>query len=244
MESQVTKSLWASDAMRKLEDEMRCASQTDASVMLTGESGVGKRYAANMIHQLSRRRRAPFVAINAATVLDSERSADTEGPPASGKFLQAAEDGTLLIQDIEHIPAAAQLHLLRFMDRSATSRRHTRLMTATTSHLFSLVQAGEFRDDLFYRLNVIRFNIPPLRERPEDIPLMFRHYLSVHSGAEAPPLSSAARRRLVEYTWPGNVSELEAVTKKLCAQPLPELIEPKHLPRPIVECSTPIAKAD
>ena len=106
-------------------------------------------------------------------------------------------------------------------------------MTATTTHLFRLVQAGEFRDDLFYRLNVIHFTIPPLRERREDIPLMFQHYLSLDARTQAPRLSSAARRRLIEYAWPGNIRELRTVTQQLSATPLPDLIEPQHLPCPI-----------
>ena len=234
MNPQVANFIWANAGMRKLEDEMRCAAQTDVNVMLSGESGVGKRSAANMIHQLSCRRRSPFVVINAADVLDA-------APPAPGiaawpvtqGFLQAADDGTLLIQDIENIPAPAQTQLMRFMDRAATVKRRARLMTATTSHLFEMVQSGAFRDDLFYRLNVIRFVIPPLRERPEDIPLMFNHYLSLHTCAEAPKLSNAARRRLVEYPWPGNIRELRTVTKKLSDEGLPPLIEPEHLPCPI-----------
>ena len=172
--------VWANGAMRRLEEEMRCASMTDASVMLTGESGVGKRFAANMIHQLSQRRRAPFVAIDAADVLSATPPAGVGATVAvGGAFLQAPDDGTLLIQDIEKMPAAAQSQLLGFMDRATTVKRHARLMTATTAHLFRLVQTGLFRDDLFYRLNVIHFTIPPLRERREDIPLMFRSLLVV-----------------------------------------------------------------
>ena len=222
MDSQVLSLAWANDAMRKLEDEMRCASFTDASVMLSGESGVGKRFAANMIHQLSYRRRAPFAAIHS-----------TELTAASRGSLDAGDDGTLLIQDIEKIPASAQWQLLRFMDRTTTARKQVRLMTATTAHLFTLVQAGEFREDLFYRLNVIHFTIPPLRDRPEDIPLMFNHYLSLHARVEPPRLSTAARRRLVEYPWPGNISELRTVTQHLSTAELPDLIEPQHLPVPI-----------
>ena len=234
MDAQFTNLVWANAGMRKLEDEMRCASQTDVNVMLSGESGVGKRYAASMIHQLSHRRRSPFVAINAADVLDAPPPpAGTAAWPVTHGFLQSADDGTLLIQDIENIPAPAQMQLLRFMDRTATVKRRVRLMTATTSHLFELVRAGAFRDDLFYRLNVIRFVIPPLRERPEDIPLMFNHYLALHARAEAPRLSSAARRRLVEYPWPGNIRELRTVTKKLSDDGVPSLIEPEHLPCPI-----------
>ena len=227
---------WANDAMRKLEDEMRLASQSDASVMLTGENGVGKRYAANMIHQLSHRRRAPFVAINAADVMNTAPPVTAPAGDTDAGFLQAAEHGTLLIQDIEHIPALAQLQLLAFMDRTTTAKRHVRLMTATTSHLFQLVQAGEFRDDLFYRFNVIRFTIPPLRERQEDIPLMFRHYLSQYAGTDAPRLSIAARRRLMEYSWPGNITELTSVAKTVSSRNLPDLIDLEHLPCPVVEC--------
>jgi DNA-binding NtrC family response regulator len=234
MDPQFANLVWANPGMRKLEDEMRCASQTDVNVMLSGENGVGKRSAADMIHQLSHRRRSPFVVINAADVLDVPPAPKgTAAWPVTEGFLRAADDGTLLIQDIENIPASAQMQLLRFMDRAATVKRRPRLMTATSSHLFDLVQAGAFRDDLFYRLNVLRFDIPPLRERPEDIPLMFNHYLSLHARAEAPRLSSAARQRLVEYSWPGNIRELRTVTKHLTEEGLPSLIEPEHLPSPI-----------
>jgi two-component system, NtrC family, response regulator len=212
---------WASDAMRKLEDEMYCASLTDASVMLSGESGVGKQFAAKMIHQLSPRRRDPFTAINALDIASGEDGA-----------IYASDNGSLLLQDIEQIPASTQRQLMGFLDRTAT-RRHVRVMTATTTELFRLVQDGAFRDDLFYRLNVIHLTIPPLRERPEDIPLMFNHYLSLDARTRAPKLSSAARRRLVEYSWPGNVRELRRVTKHLSAIGVPDLIEPEHLPEPI-----------
>ncbi len=221
--------------MRKLEEEMRCASQTDASVMLTGESGVGKRFAANMIHELSQRRRAPFVAINAAAVWDTGpyTAGDTADPLTEG--LLQAKNGTLFIQDVEKISPSAQSQLFRFMDWATTRETRVRFMTATGTDLFKLVETGEFREDLYYRLNVFCFVIPPLRERPEDIPLIFQHYLSLHTRADVPPLSSAARRRLVEYTWPGNIRELRTVTRKLSAGRLPDLIEPEHLPCPIGE---------
>lgn len=235
MNRQVMNLSWANDAMRKLEDEMRRASQTDASVMLSGESGVGKRFAANMIHQLNHRRRAPFVAINAADASDLAPSAWANAIDLVTEGLLQAENGTLFIQDVEKIPASAQLQLLRFMDWALIAGKHVRFMTATGAHLFELVKAGEFREDLYYRLNVFYFVIPPLRERPEDIPLMFRHYLSLHASSEVPPLSSAARQRLVEYSWPGNIRELRTLTRKLSTQRLPDLIEPKHLPCPIGE---------
>src|SRR5258706_3492722 len=224
---------WVTDA--KLEDEIRCASQTDARVMITGESGVGKRFAADMIHQLSRRRRAPFVAVNGTDLVETDPSKDgSEAARACQEgLLQTANHGTLLIQEIENIPASAQPQLLRFIDRTTAEGTDVRLMTSTSVQLLERVDTGEFRDDLFYRLNLIHVVIPPLRERPEDIPVMFHYYLSLHSPAGIPELSSAARQRLVEYSWPGNVRELKTVTKKLCAQDLPKLIEPEHLPCPI-----------
>lgn len=224
---------WVSDVMWKLNEEIRYASQSDACVMLTGESGVGKRFAADMIHQSSRRRRAPFVVVNGADALEGA----TAGPDAAGQFpnglLRTARGGTLLLQEIEHMGASAQLQLLQLVDRMRSPGTDVRLMAATSVNLFDRVQSGEFRDDLYYRLNVIHFVIPPLRERPEDIPLMFHHYLSLHIRTEAPQLSTAARQRLVEYPWPGNIRELKTITRKLSAQELPEVIEPEHLPCPI-----------
>jgi DNA-binding NtrC family response regulator len=216
--------------MRNLEEEMQLASRTDASVLLTGENGVGKRFAAHTIHQMSERRRAPFVAINAAEVLTTASTSACASELFFSDFLRAAEGGTLLIQDIQHIPEDVQLQLLEFMDRRTAARKNVRLMSMTTTDLFGLMQAGTFRDDLFYRLNVIAFNIPPLRERREDIPLMFRHYLSLHAGTEAPRLSTAAQRRLMEYSWPGNITELTSVTRTLSSRGLPELIDLEHLP--------------
>ena len=212
----------ANDLMFSLEDEIRYASRTDACVMLTGESGVGKRGAADLIHQMSYRRRNPFVVVNAADALHPAAAA-------------AAENGTLLVQEVENLTAAAQLQLLGFVDRTAVGGNNVRLMTATSANLFERVQDGTFRDDLFYRLNVIHFVIQPLRDRPDDNPLMFQHYLSLHARTRPPRLSSAACRRLVEYPWPGNVTELKTVTKQLGAQDLPDVIEPEHLPCPIRE---------
>ena len=239
MNSQALNLTWATGTMRQLEEEMQLASHTDANVLLTGEHGVGKRFAAHIIHQLSEHRRAPFVAINAAEVLTTASTSKSgAADPFASDFLQAAEGGTLLIQDIEHIPAEVQLQLLRFMDRRTTATKRVRLMSTTTTDLFGLVQAGCFRDDLFYRLNVIAFNIPPLRERREDIPLMFRLYSSLHAGTVAPGLSTAAQRRLMEYAWPGNIAELTSVTRTLSSRGLPDLIDLEHLPRPLVECQS------
>ena len=215
---------WVNNVMRKLEDDIRSASQIDARVMMTGESGVGKSFAANLIHQLSHRRRSPFVVVNSADAVEGFR-----------QTAKTAANGTLLIQEVENLSLAAQSQLLQLLDSEATQANNVRVMTSTNVHLFERVQRGAFREDLFYRLNVMHLIIPPLRERPEDIPAMFHHYLSLHARTQAPRLSSAAQQRLVEYPWPGNVRELKTVTEQLSAKDLPELIELEHLPGPIGE---------
>ena len=207
---------WVNDAMRNLKDEIRCASQTHARVMLTGESGVGKRFAADMIHQLSPRWRAPFVVVNGTDVVEtapSRAGSDTMSRFQEG-LLRTANNGTLLIQEIENISAPAQTQLLRFIDNTTTQGHNVRLMTATSVSLHERVHAGEFRDDVFYRLNLIHLVIPPLRERPEDVPMMFHYYLSLHACTEASQLSTAARQRVVEYPWPGNVRELNGLRRQ------------------------------
>jgi DNA-binding NtrC family response regulator len=226
---------WVTDAMCKLEDEIRYASQADARVMMTGESGVGKRFAADMIHQLSHRRRAPLVVVNGADLVASRTGTDTMSQFHQG-LLQTARNGTLLIQEVENIPASAHSELLRFIENTTTEANNVRLMTATSVPLLQRVETGEFSDDLFYRLNTIHLVIPPLRERPEDIPMMFHYYLSLHARTEVPQLSSAARRRLMEYHWPGNVRELKTVTKRLSAQNLPKILEPEHLQAQLGSC--------
>jgi DNA-binding NtrC family response regulator len=234
MNPQALNLTWATDEMRRLEDEMHLASHTDTSVLLTGENGVGKRFAAHMIHQLSGRRGAPFMAIDAAQLLTMASTSSGAVDPFASDFFRAAEGGTLLLQDIENTPAEVQSQLLRLTERRVTATPHVRLMSTTTTDLFGAVQAGSFSEDLFYRLNVIAFNIPPLRERQEDIPVMFRHYLSLHAGTEAPRLSTSAQRRLMEYPWPGNITELTSVTKTLSSRRLPALIDLEHLPSPLV----------
>ena len=203
--------------MRKLEEEMRCASQTDASVMLTGESGVGKRFAANMIHELSHRRRAPFVVINAAAVWGSGAyiAGDTTDPLTEG--LLQARNGTLFIQDIEKISASAQLQLFRFMDWATTPERRVRFMTATGTELFSLVRAGEFREDLYYRLNVFPIHLPALREREGDIPLLAQYFaqkFAANLGKKIDRIPERMITALQRYQWPGNIRELEHVIER------------------------------
>jgi two-component system NtrC family response regulator len=199
--------------MRPLEDDMACAIQSDSNVMISGESGAGKKFVAQAIHQRSRRRYGPFVI--------------ADWPACSSN---AAGNGTLLIDDIEKITPLLQLELLRFTERDETNACEHRLMTVASTDVFARVGINQLRSDLFYRLNVMHLKIPALRDRPEDIPILFHHYLRVYARAHLPRLSTAAMQRLVAYAWPGNVGELKTTAETLARQDLPRRIEPGDLP--------------
>ena len=202
--------------MRPLEEDMACAIRSDSNVMISGENGAGKKFVALAIHQRSRRRSAPFVIAN--------------WPACASK---AAGNGTLLIDDIEKITPQLQLELLRFTDRDSANPCELRLMTVARTDVFARVRINEFRSDLFYRLNVMHLKIPALRERPEDIPILFHHYLRVYAKTHLTRLSTAAVQRLVAYAWPGNVAELKTTAKALAQQDLARLVEPNDLPSPM-----------
>jgi DNA-binding NtrC family response regulator len=224
---------WASAAMRKLEHDIACAIQFDASLMISGESGAGKKFTAQLIHQRSARRQAPFIIANCQDIVESFLR-DSLGSGSVDQFnqgiLKAAGNGTLLIDEIDKIPVPMQPQLLQLLESGMNSGSDLRLMTATRTDLFACVRSDQFRDDLFYRLNLIHLVIPALRDRPEDIPILFRRYLSFYARADVPRLSTAAWDRLVAYPWPGNVRELKAVTEKLAAQDRPRFVEPDDLP--------------
>ena len=224
---------WANAAMRELEVDIACAIQSDATVMITGESGVGKRFVAHLIHQRSRRRLAPFVIANCQDIAESlpqSGPGSESAQPFKHGPLKTVDNGTLLIDEIQKIPMRMQLQLLKFIEREMTNGSDLRLMTATSTDVFERVRSNQFRNDLFYRLNVIHLVIPALRDRPEDIPILFHDYLALYARADVPRLSAAASQRLVAYPWPGNVQELKAAAETLTAQDLPQLVEPDDLP--------------
>jgi DNA-binding NtrC family response regulator len=224
---------WASAAMRKLEHDIACAIQFDASLMISGESGAGKKFAAELIHQRSARRKAPFIMANGQDIMESVLR-DSRGSGSVDQFkqslLKAAGNGTLLIDEVDKIPAPMQRQLLQFLESEMSNGSDLRLMTATRTDLFARVRSAQFSYDLYYRLNRIHLVIPALRDRPEDIPILFRRYLSFYARADAPRLSTAAWNRLIDYPWPGNVRELKAVAEKVAAQGRPRLVEPDDLP--------------
>jgi DNA-binding NtrC family response regulator len=223
-----------SAAWRRAVAMVEAAAPVDSVVLLTGESGTGKELLARRLHALSARAAFPFVKVNCAAVplemWESEffghRRGSFTGASADreGRF-QLADRGTLLLDEVGAMPSAGQAKLLRAIqdgeferlgDQQAT-RVDVRVVAATNSDLDAEVQQGRFRADLFYRLNVVRIVVPPLRERPGDIPLLARHFASAigsRLGRQAPELTPAALARLAAYHWPGNVRELRNVIER------------------------------
>ena len=209
---------------------------TDLTAMITGESGTGKELVARALHDFGRRRSGPFVAINMAAIprelIESELFGHEKGSftgaltRTSGRFEQA-EGGTLFLDEIGDMPAEAQTRLLRVLqDGQYTTvggrtpiKANVRIVAATHRDLTQLIKMGGFREDLYYRLNVVPIRLPPLRQRGEDIPELITHFLS-QAAAEGLPqksLEPAAVERLKIHRWPGNVRELENLVKRLVA---------------------------
>ena len=217
--------------------------QTDLTVMIVGESGTGKELAARALHDYGRRRKGPFVALNMAAIprelIESELFGHEKGAftgatsRMAGRFEQA-EGGTLFLDEIGDMPLEAQTRLLRVLQQgeyttvggNAPIRTNVRIITATHRDLRQLINQGSFREDLFYRLNVVPLRLPPLRERTEDIPDLVRHFLSqaVAEGLPRKQLASEAVERLQAYRWPGNVRELENLLRRLVAIEIDDVI--------------------
>jgi two-component system nitrogen regulation response regulator GlnG len=209
---------------------------TDLTVMITGESGTGKELVARALHDFGRRRGGPFVAVNMAAIprelIESELFGHERGSftgamtRVSGRFEQA-EGGTLFLDEIGDMPPEAQTRLLRVLqDGRYTTvggrtpiKANVRIIAATHRDLTQLIKLGLFREDLFYRLNVVPIRIPPLRQRAEDIPELVAHFLaqSVAEGVPPKSLDSTAVDRLKAHRWPGNVRELENLVKRIVA---------------------------
>lgn len=218
----------SSQAIERVLDTVKLVAPSRASVLIEGETGTGKELVAQAIHQNSDRARGPFVAVHAqalpANLLESELFGHEKGAFTGaterrvGRF-EAADGGTLFLDEIGEIDASTQVKLLRFLESRQIERLGSmkpipldiRLVAATNRDLEAMVQAGDFRDDLFYRLNVVRIEMPALRERRDDIPLLLDHFLrqfAQENGYEPPRISPEALRRLHDYSWPGNIREL------------------------------------
>jgi two-component system nitrogen regulation response regulator GlnG len=225
-----------SPAMQEIYRFVARLMQTDLTVMITGESGTGKELVARALHDYGKRRSGPFVAINMAAIprdlVESELFGHEKGAftgantRASGRFEQA-EDGTLFLDEIGDMPMEAQTRLLRVLQEGEYTtvggrtpiRTNVRIIAATNRDLQQQIDQGLFREDLFYRLNVVPLRLPPLRERLEDIPDLVRHFLGIAEKEGLPPKSfePAAIERLKRFHWPGNIRELENLVRRLSA---------------------------
>jgi DNA-binding NtrC family response regulator len=228
---------------------------TDATVLVRGASGTGKELVARALHYNSPRRNRPLVTINCAalteTLLESElfgheRGAFTGAVQAKPGLVEVAEGGTLFIDEIGEMAPALQAKLLRVLEDGHYRRvggtqevlADVRVVAATNRELADEIKAGRFRDDLYYRLNVVSIFLPPLRERREDIPLLVEHFLSTRQvGPGRSRVSPEALRALLDYSWPGNVRELANVLERAQILAENQLITPDDLPENLTSVS-------
>jgi DNA-binding NtrC family response regulator len=228
--------------MQLLREEIDYAAGCDAKVLITGPSGAGKELVARLVHLQSRRRQGPLVAINCAalpdSLLESElfghvRGSFTSAIRDKSGLLESAQGGTIFMDEVAEMSARMQALLLRFLETGEIQRvgaerqqvaSNVRVVAATNRNLTERMTAGEFREDLFYRLNVIHLTIPPLRERREDIMPLLAHYLGIFCQRQqlaVPEIAAEARHLLERYDWPGNVRELRNVAERLCYRAVP-----------------------
>ncbi len=208
-----------SQAIQDLFDLLENISDTQSTVLIYGEHGTGKTLVAKSIHFNSPRRLHPFRIVNCSGM--PVETLDRELFGAKGAEDEFGRKGTLFVQDIDTLPIALQIKVLRLLEGQqlnlgrSTQREDTRIIAATTKNLRAKVQSGEFRDDLFYRLNVVPIFLSPLRERVEDIPLLINHFLDLFSPDTPIHIAPEVVEVLAAYPWPGNVRELENVIERL-----------------------------
>ena len=249
-----------SPAIVALEQEIDSASRSDAKVLITGETGVGKEVVSRLIHHRSSRAAAGLVTLNCAGLPDSLLESELFGH-VRGSFtgayrdkpglLEMAPNGTVFLDEVGEMSTRMQVVLLRFLEsgeiqRVGADRSHTRvnvrLITATNRDLQAQINAGAFREDLYFRLNVIRFAIPPLRERVEDVPLLVDHYLTTFSQTHKVPLTeitAEAMDALMAYRWPGNIRELKNVVERIVLKTGGRAVRSADLPPEILRSPAP-----
>ena len=245
-----------SQAMQEIYRVLARLMGTDLTVMISGESGTGKELVARALHEYGKRRVGPFVAINMAAIprelIESELFGHEKGSFTGamargvGRFEQA-QGGTLFLDEIGDMPLDAQTRLLRVLQQGEYTtvggrtpiRADVRIIAATHRDLRQLIRQGLFREDLFYRLNVVPIRLPPLRERSEDIPALTRHFFAQASSEGLPvkSLDPAAMDRLKAYRWPGNVRELENLVRRLAALYSQEMIGVDAIEAELTEAS-------
>ncbi len=244
-----------SPEMREIYRLLNRVAATGSTVLLLGESGTGKELAARAIHRASPRVERPFVAVNCATLSETlleselfghERGAFTGAVSRKMGKVEAADTGTLFLDEVGEIPLPLQAKLLRFLqerefERVGSTRPlrvDVRVIAATNRNLEKEARAGTFREDLYYRLNVISLHLPPLRERREDISLLASHFAAQTSQRLGRPVAGftpEARAALVRYDWPGNVRELGNAIERAIVLGEDDLIHPEDLPEAVLE---------
>jgi two-component system nitrogen regulation response regulator GlnG len=225
-----------SPAMQEIYRVLARLMQTDLTVMISGESGTGKELVARALHDYGKRRNGPFVAVNMAAIprdlieselFGHEKGAFTGATSRNAGRFEQAEGGTLFLDEIGDMPMEAQTRLLRVLQQGeyttvggrTSIKTDVRIIAATNKDLRILIQQGLFREDLFFRLNVVPLRLPPLRERSEDVPDLIRHFFvqAEREGLPLKQLDQSALDRLKRYRWPGNVRELENLARRLAA---------------------------
>jgi DNA-binding NtrC family response regulator len=246
------------DAMQAVYDSVRRVARSNSTVLLRGESGTGKELVARAIVALSARSEKPFVSLNCGALPENlveselfghERGAFTGADNARPGHVELADGGTLFLDEISSLGLGLQSKLLRALQERTVTRLggknprkiDFRLIAATNDNLEEMVEAGRFREDLYYRINVIPIDLPPLRERQSDIPLLIDHFLRVYCTANAVALKQVQHdvvEVLEDYSWPGNVRELENLVQRLVLMVSDPVIRLKHLPQPILHASS------
>ena len=247
--------LGSTDAMRHVFDTIKRVARSVTTVMIRGESGTGKELVARAIHDQSPRRNRPFIGVNCAALPESlmeaelfgyEKGAFTGASVTKEGRVELANRGTLFLDEIGTLPPSLQSKLLRVLEERSLVRLggkkpiriDFRLLTATNEDLEELVRENRFREDLYYRINVVPVFLPPLRERVEDIPLLVSYFLQIYSAANrltTKRISDEALQALKRYPWPGNVRELENTVQRMVLMTDDELITVKDLPGDILQ---------
>jgi len=246
-----------SEAMQKVYGAIQAVADSNASVLLRGESGVGKELVAHAIVQSGNRQDKPFVCLNCSALPESlieselfgyERGAFTGAEGAKPGLIETAHGGTLFLDEITTLNHPLQSKLLRILqDRMvqrlggrASRKIDFRLITATNDDLEDMMQKGRFREDLYYRINVVPIPVPPLRERDGDVPLLVEHFLRIYCAANRKPIKQLqpdVMHILEDYSWPGNVRELENVVQRMVVMNDVPLITAQHLPHQLLRSS-------
>ncbi len=244
----------SSPVLRRIIDQARAVAETTATVLITGESGTGKEMLARFIHNTSPRARAPFIPCNIAALPESlveselfghEKGAFTGANNRRQGRFELADTGTLFLDEIGELTATMQVKLLRVLQERQFERLggkqilnvDIRVIAATNRNLEEMVEAGQFRADLYYRLNIVNLELPPLRERPDDIPILANHFARKASSKHnkpTPTFTPNFLKRLVSYRWPGNIRELENVIERAVVISPSPLLDENLLPEKVI----------